>query len=201
MKLQDDPKIAMTLVGLLADPAKGGDVRDEVRAAAATVYSFAPTYKPEIVLTEMVRLLMQDRGVVVQQAARGTLISMSDEAQLKIDQIISAAEARKPKAGPQRTTNILETLSYLVTPTTATSQKTKLLNMAVANLNYAPAGALAALEALGADAKPALKAIIQFRDTKADRLLRQKINRHVIHAIDPPTKKRSSRARLRNFYG
>ncbi len=185
MQLQSDPKIAMKLSSLLADPAKGGDIRDEVRAAAATVYSFAPTFKPDVVLTEMVRLLMQDKGVVVQQAARGTLISMSDEAQLKIDQIISAAETHKPKPGPQRMTNILETLSYLVTPSTATSQKTKLLNMAVVNLNYAPSGALAALEALGADAKPALKTIIQFRDTKADRLLRQRINRHVIHAIDP----------------
>ncbi|MBT3278899.1 MAG: hypothetical protein HN909_02990 [Phycisphaerales bacterium] len=185
MKLQADPKVALTLERLMADPTKGGDIRDEVRAAAATVYSFMPSYMPRKVIPEMVRLLMLDKGVLVQQAARGTLVAMSDEAQVAIDQIITAMEVRTPKAGPKRTDNILETLSYLVFPSTPRSQKDKLLNLALANMDYAPGGALGALEALGSHAKSALPKIVQYRDTKADRMLRQRINRHVIHAIDP----------------
>ncbi len=178
------------------DPALGEKVldllqsqRDEVRAAAAGVFSFALSYQPEKVIPAMVKLLVWDRSVIVQEAASGTLIAHSDEAQAIADRLLEELITRKPHPGPRRTASILTTLSYLINSDTPGSQKKRLLEVAVANLEFAPSGALRALEALGPDARPAVPNIRRYRDTKADRFTRLKIDRHVLMAIDPTSVK------------
>ncbi len=179
-QIRRDDKVGEEVLKQLDD-----DPRDEVRAAAARVFSFALSYHPEKIIPAMVRLLVWDRGVIVQQAASETLIVHSDEAQITVDLLLEALQTRSPRPGPKRTTSILRTLSYLVHPKTASSQKRRLLEVAVANLEIAPKGALRALEALGPDALPAVANIKQYRDTKAGRLTRPYINRCVLMAIDP----------------
>ena len=84
-----------------------------------------------------------------------------------------------------RTDSILTTLSYLVHDQTPPSIKQRLLTVAVNNMEFAPMGALRALEALGPSAKPALPEIKKYRISKADRFTRQYIDTHVLEAIDP----------------
>ena len=179
MLIRKDPAVAERVQVLLADP------RDEARATAAGVFSFALSYKPDVIIPTMVRLLVWDRGVVVQRAASETLIAHSQEAQMAVAMLLSALEERRPLPGPKRTTSILQTLSYLVHPNTQPSMKRRLLDAAVRYLSYAPDGALRALEALGPYAKPAVPQIIEYRNLKADRFRRQQINRHVLQSIDP----------------
>jgi hypothetical protein len=183
-----------TYLGILImkDPAVGehvfvlfDDPRDEVRAAAAKVFSFALSYQPDTVIRKMIDLLVNDRGVTVQKAAAETLICHSDEADTAISPLIDALREREPIAGPKRTTSILQTLSYLITPRTPDNQKQRVLDLAIEKLDFAPKGALMALQALGPFAKPAIPLIKQYRDRQADRFTRQTINRHVLMAIDP----------------
>ncbi|MCD4825621.1 MAG: hypothetical protein K8S55_13580 [Phycisphaerae bacterium] len=190
MRILKEPKIADKVLALLKDTKSGGDPRDEVRAAAAGVFSFALSYKPQKIVPEMVKLIVWDRGVIVQAAAKETLIVHSDEAQIAIDLLLEALETRRPKPGPKRAQSILTTLSYIIHENVPASQKKRLLQQGVNNLNFAPQGALRVLEALGQYAKPALPAITQYRDKQADRLTRQYINRHVIPAIDPEPERR-----------
>ena len=181
-QIRKDDKVGDEVLKQLNDPP---DPRDEVRASAARVFSFSLSYHPGKIIPAMVRLLVWDRGVIVQQAASETLIAHSDEAQITVDLLLESLQTRSPRPGPKRTTSILRTLSYLVHPNTPSSQKTRLLKVAVANLEFAPQGALRAMEALGPDALPAVGNITQYRDTKADRFTRQYINRHVLMVIDP----------------
>lgn len=177
--VRKDADLGQKVLTLLQDP------RDEVRAAAAGVFGFALSYQPEKVIPAMVKLLMWDRSVIVQQAAADTLIAHSDEAQAVADRLLEELISRQPHPGPQRTSSILTALSYLINENTPGTQKKRLLEAAVANLEFAPAGALRALEALGPDARPAVPNIKRFRDTKADRFTRQRIDRHVLMVIDP----------------
>ncbi len=177
--IRKTPVVAEAVFEALDDP------RDEVRAAAAGVFGFALSYKPERVIPAMVKLLIWDRSVIVQAAAAGTLIAHSDEAQTIADRLLEELMTRRPHPGPLRTNSILTTLSYLITDQTPGPLKKRLLEVAVANLEFAPGGALRALEALGADARPAVPNIQAYRDTKADRFTRLHIDRHVLMAIDP----------------
>lgn len=177
--IRKDPALGEKVLALLQNP------RDEVRAAAAGVFSFALSYQPEKVIPAMVKLLVWDRSVVVQEAASGTLIAHSDEAQAIADRLLEELLTRKPHPGPKRTASILTTLSYLISEQTPGTQKKRLLEAAVANLEFAPSGALRALEALGPDARQAVPNIRRYRDTKADRFTRLRIDRHVLMAIDP----------------
>lgn len=179
---------------IVADPSVGelvlkqlDDPRDEVRASAAGVFGFALSYKPSVVIPRMVELLRSDRGVTVQQAASETLIARADDTQTTIGLLLKALRATPSgkKPGPKRTRNLLMTASYLITSKTPTVQKMTLLNVARDRLTYAPQGALHVLEALGDFARPAVEDIKHYRDTVADRLTRQYINRHVLQAIDP----------------
>lgn len=182
--IRKTPALGEKVLALLKDP------RDEVRAAAAGVFSFALSYSPEKVIPAMVKLLVWDRSVIVQEAASGTLIAHSDEAQAIADRLLEELVNRKPLPGRRRTTSILTTLSYLLTEQTPGDQKERLLRVAVAKLEFAPAGALRALEALGPDARPAVPNIRRYRDTKADRFTRLRIDRHVLMAIDPNSVKK-----------
>ncbi|MBN1942941.1 MAG: hypothetical protein JW849_06570 [Phycisphaerae bacterium] len=177
--IRKDPALGDKILALLQDP------RDDVRAAAASVFSFALSYQPEKVIPAMVKLLVWDRSVIVQESAAGTLIAHSDEAQAIADRLLEELITRKPHPGPRRTASILTTLSYLLNDSTPGSQKKRLLEVAVANLEFAPSGALRAMEALGPDARPAVGNIKRYRDTKADRFTRLRIDRHVLMAIDP----------------
>lgn len=176
-QIRKDPGVGQRVLDMLNDP------RDEVRASAARVFSFALSYKPQKVIPTMVDLLVHGRGVTVQKAASETLIWHSEEAQVSIDLLLEALNRKTNKPGPKRTTSILVTLSYLIHDRTARSQRQKLLEAAVDNLGYAPRGALRAMEALGPYAKPAVPNIKNYRDTKADRFTRQYIDRHVLQAI------------------
>jgi hypothetical protein len=99
--------------------------------------------------------------------------------------LLDALKTRQPRPGPKRTNSILLALSYLVHERTPTSQKRQLLDLAGKNLTFAPDGALRALESLGRYARPAVPAILKYRNTRADRITRQYIDRHVLQAIDP----------------
>ncbi len=176
-EIRKDPGVGQRVLAMLSDP------RDEVRASAASVFSYAISYKPETVIPAMVNLLVEDRGVTVQKAASDTLMVHSEEAQVSIDLLLAALNKKTNKPGPKRTTSILQTLSYLIHDRTAGSQKQRLLEAAVDNLEYAPQGALRAMEALGPYAAPAVPNIKNYRDTKADRFTRQYIDRHVLQAI------------------
>jgi hypothetical protein len=186
-KIRKDPAVGDKVLALLGDP------RDEVRAAAADVFSYALSYNPAKVIPAMVKLVVWDRGVVVQRAAAGTLMAHADEAQITTDLLLEALITRKPHPGPRRADSILETLSYLVGDKTSGNQKRRLLEVAVANLQFAPDGALKALAALGPDARTAVPDIVQYRDAKADRVTRQTINRQVLMAIDPSAVKKEDR--------
>ena len=179
-------------MGLLDDP------RDEVVAAAASVFGLASSYEPNEVIKKMVVLLTAPNSrVVVQQAASETLIAHSDEAQTTIDLLLDALGQSKIKPGPNRTKSILDTLSSLIHAQSPPSQKQRLLEVAVYYLEFQPPnqavegperaeGALKALEALGSYAKRAVPNIKRYRDKRADRFMKQQINRHVLPSIEAP---------------
>jgi len=176
-KILEDPAVGQRVLALLGDP------RDEVRASAASVFSYAMSYKPEKVIPAMVKLLAQGRGTTVEKAAAETLIAHSDEAAMSIDLLLDVLERKTNKPGPKRTACIFQTLSYLINDETPAKQKQRLLSAARVYLEHAPRGALRAMEALGPYAKPAVVDIKRYRDTQADRFTRQYINRHVLQAI------------------
>jgi hypothetical protein len=166
---------------------KLNDSRDEVRASAARVFSFAPKYKSARAVTNMVRLLIYDRGVTVQKAASESLIAHADtdKATNVINTLIKTVKDRRPSPGPKRMTCILTTLSYFIDSGTPRETKDELVKIGVQYLNFAPSGSLKLLEGLGRDAIGAVPAIKQYRDTKADRNTRRMINEHVLWSIDP----------------
>jgi hypothetical protein len=176
-KILGDPGVGQRVLAMLSDP------RDEVRASAASVFSYAMSYKPEKVIPAMVKLLAEGRGTTVEKAAAETLIAHSDEAAISINLLLDVLERKTRKPGPMRTASIFQTLSYLVNDETPVVQKQRLLAAARAKLEYAPRGALRAMEALGPYAKPAVVDIKRYRDTQADRFTRQYIDRHVLQAI------------------
>ena len=176
-KILEEPAVGQRVLAMLSDP------RDEVRASAASVFSYAMSYKPEKVIPAMVKLLAQGRGTTVEKAAAETLIAHSDEAAMSINLLLDVLERKANKPGPKRTASIFQTLSYLINDETPAKQKQRLLSAAMVNLEYAPRGALRAMEALGPYAKPAVVDIKRYRDTQADRFTRQYINRHVLQAI------------------
>ena len=179
-----DAAVADRVLAQLDDP------RDEVRASAASVFGFALSYKPSVVIPRMIELIGSDRGVTVQQAASETLIARADDAKVTIPLLLKALQVTPDgkKPGPKRTRSLLTTASYLIGPSTPADQKMALLNVARARLTYAPQGALRVLEALGPFARPAIEEIKKYRDTQADRFTRQYIDRHVLQAIDPNAK-------------
>lgn len=174
-----DPSVGETVFALFEDS------RDEVRAAAATVFSFAIGYEPKKVVSKMVELLVWDEGVIVQKAASDTLVVHSEEATGSLGMLLDALETRVPLPGPRRTGSILQAVSYLVSAKTPDAVKKRVMDDALTNLDIAPRWALKALEVLGPFAKPAVGRIREYRNTQADRFLRQAIDRHVLTAIDP----------------
>lgn len=163
------------------------DPRDEVRAAAARVFSFAPKMKSMRIINNMVKLLITDRGVTVQKAAADALITHSDtdDPGVVIDTLVQTLKERKPAPGPKRTTSILTALSYFVDLDTPANTKRELVEIGANYLSFAPVGALNILESLGRAAKPAVPNIKEYRDEKADRITRRWINSNVLWAIDP----------------
>lgn len=163
------------------------DPRDEVRAAACRVFGQTLSYKPEQVIPKLVDLLVNDRGVVVHQAASDALINHADQAARTVGLLLNVLNTREPKPGPKRTASLLVTLGHLVLENQRLDRPTKerLLKVATDNLDFAPEGALKLLESLGTFAKPAVPAIKEYRDNKADLYMQQMINRHVLMAIDP----------------
>ena len=191
-QVRKDKTIGSTIMSLLDDP------RDEVVAAGASVFGLASSYEPDKVIKKMVELLTAPNSrVVVQQAASETLIDHSDEAQTTVDLLLDALGKSKIKPGPKRTKSILDTLSYLIHPQSPPSQKQRLLEVAVYYLEFQPPsqtaegperaeGALKALEALGSYAQPAVPNIKRYRDKRADRFMKQQIDRHVLPSIEIP---------------
>lgn len=191
MSILKKPELGEKVLALLRAPGEGGDPRDEVRAAAAEVFSFALSYKPDVVIPRMIDLVVWDRGVTVQRSAGETLIAHSNQATESFDLLLDALEKRVPRPGPRRAETILTTLGYLVTPKTPAEKKQRLLELAQIYLfpgeqhAAAPQGALRALEALGEFAAPAMPDIRKYRERSADRLTRQYIDRHVMESINP----------------
>lgn len=191
-QVRKDKSAGSRVMVLLDDP------RDEVVAAAAGVFGLASSYEPDAVIKKMVVLLTAPNSrVVVQQAACETLIAHSDEAQTTVDLLLEALGQSKIKPGPNRTKSILDTLSYLIHAQSPPSQKQRLLEVAIYYLEFDPPtqtpegpqraeGALKALEALGSYAKPAMPNIKRYRDERADRFMKQQINRHVLPSIETP---------------
>jgi len=165
---------------------KLSDPRDEVRAAAARAFCYAPELKSKDIVDKMVELLTTDRGVTVQKAASKALITHSDidDPARVIDPLIEAL-AGKPIPGPKRATSILEALGYFSNLETREKMKEKLMNLGVKYLEYAPGGSLSLLKALGGAAKKAIPDIKEYRDKKADRITRKNINSEVLWVIDP----------------
>jgi hypothetical protein len=180
-QIRNDPAVAERVFLQFNDP------RDEVRAAACQVFGQTLKYKPEQVIPKLVDLLVNDRGAIVHRAAADALINHADQAAQTIELLLKVLRTREPKPGPKRTESILLTLSHLVleNPRLDRTMKQQLLNVAVDELDFAPEGALKLLESLGPFGKPAVAAIKEYRDTKADLYMRQMINRHVLMAIDP----------------
>jgi len=191
-QVRKDKTVGAMVMKLLDDP------RDEVVAAAASVFGLASSYKPNEVINKMVVLLTAPNSrVVVQQAAAETLIAHSDEAQTTVDLLLDALGQSKIKPGPRRTKSILDTLSYLIHTQSPPSQKQRLLEVAVYYLEFQPPnktvegpqraeGALKALEALGNYAQPAVPNIKRYRNERADRFMKQQIDRHVLPSIESP---------------
>ena len=189
-QVRKDEAVGARVMGLLDDP------RDEVVAAAAGVFGLASSYEPNKVIQKMVLLLTAPNSrVIVQQAAAETLIAHSDEAQTTIDLLLDALSQSKIKPGPKRTKSILDTLSYLIRSQSPPSQKQRLRDVAIYYLEFQPPnktvegpqraeGALKALEALGSYAKPAIPNIKRYRDERADRFMKQQIDRHVLPSIE-----------------
>ena len=178
-KMRSDPQVGQEVLKQLGDP------RDEMKAAAASVFSYALSYEPKKIIPIMVNILLESRSVPAQKMASESLIAHSEEAQLSAGMLLEALESRRPKPGPMRTDSILTTLSYLVHDQTPPSIQQRLLTVAVNNLEFAPMGALRAIEALGPAAKSALPEIRKYRSEKADRFTRQYIDTHVLEAIEP----------------
>ncbi len=169
-----DPDAIQQTWALLDDP------RDEVRAAAARVFVFAGQANPEKVVPRMVRIITEDRGVIVQAAAAEVLAAYAHGTDVAIQPLLDAFKNRR-RPGAKRTGSILLALSHLAVRATD-EQKKRILDLAVKSLRRSTKGALAALKALGPYAQRAVGAIVKYRDA-ADRFQRRYINQHVLPAI------------------
>ena len=172
-----DEEVAERLWRLLEDP------RDEVRAAAAISLGACNRVGSARLIERMIKVLLSDRGVVVQSAAGAAVAGRADEAgsaiRPLIDAFTPAPGKRLPK--PKRSASIMSTLAPLAGQATG-DQKAAMLELALRKLNVSPSGALRLLKGLGPSALPALPQIRRYR-AQASRFHRQYIDRHVIPAI------------------
>jgi len=168
------------------------DIRDETRAAAAMTFARAGGVETDKVVDQLVRMLLADRGVVVQSAAAVALSARADQASRAIRPLLdaftpaspqSARPARRRWHGPRtkRTDSILRVLASLAGQATR-PQRAEMVRLAVEKLDIAPRGALALLKGLGPAANGALADVLAYR-ARADRDERHYIDRHVIPAI------------------
>jgi len=173
--IPNDDKAAQVLLAMLRDP------RHEARAAAVQVFAFAKGYRPEDTVPKLLATLTHDSGVIVQEAAAKALIARSEQAAGQVGLLLEALTdpSRPPKR--KRTTSILRVLAALVKSATD-EQKTLILRIARLRLESSTDGALAALQALGPAAKPAVPDL-QALAAKSDRYIADRIERHVLPAI------------------
>jgi len=176
-RVGSDDKAAMVVLAML------DDIRDEARAEAARVFSYARDYKPDTVVPKLVALVTQDISTVVQSAAAEALCARAPQAAGQIEPLLAVLNSPARRLGSHRTDCILSVLARLA-PLAAASQKAPMLDVAVRRLRSSPNGALALLEALGPDAADALDAIKDYRES-ADRFQKAYIDRHVLPAIEP----------------
>ncbi len=161
----------------LADP------RDEVRAAAITVFAIAVDIEPKRVVEKLVEILTRDWGVTVQSAASVALSARADQAKQAVEPLLEAFEFKRGRylPGNRRTNSILMALARLANRASK-EQREKMLELAVAKLPEAPEGALRLLKALGPTAKSAAAKVKLYR-RNAYRFERQYIDRHVLPAM------------------
>ena len=188
-QIMRDKTVAKRVIPFFAP--KTADIRDEARAAAINVFNTFYDYNPKEIVPMMIEILTTDRGVVVQKAAADSLIGYNDPS-TTIRALMEALVKRKPGPGPKRASQIFETLSYLITDKVTAKQKKGLTKLAVLYLDYSPEGALKLLQALGSSAKSAIPAIEKYRNNKADRYTRHRIDNHVLPAIDPKAARKFS---------
>jgi hypothetical protein len=174
-RVGSDDKTAQVVLAML------DDIRDEARAEAARVFSFARDYKPDVVVPRMFSLLSEDISTVVQSAAAETLSARAAQAAGQIDPLLAVLASPARRLGDNRTSCILTVLARLV-PLAAPSQKAGMVESASLRLRTSPDGALALLEALGPDAASAVPAIKEYHGS-ADRFQKAYIDRHVLPSI------------------
>lgn len=178
-QLADDDKAARVVLSML------DDVRDEARAGAARVFGFAKDYAPDAIVPRMVTLLTEDRGVIVQAAAAEVLVGRGSQAAAQIGPLIKVF-SRQRRPGAKRSSSILQVLAGLLDYATA-EQRKEILVLAVRNLQASPDGAMAAMAALGGDARRVVPSIREYR-AAADHFQRVYIDRHVLPAIRVPAR-------------
>lgn len=176
-RVGSDEKGAQVVLAML------DDLRDEARAEAARVFSFASGYKPQTVVPRLVELLTQDIGTVVQTAAAEALSARAKQAAGQVEPLLAVLTSPSRRLGSNRTSCILTVLAKLV-DFAAPSQKASMVEVATLRLRTSPDGALALLEALGPDAASAVPTINDYRSS-ADRSQKAYIDRHVLPAIQP----------------
>jgi len=176
-RVESDEKGAQVVLAML------DDIRDEARAEAARVFSFASGYKPRIIVPKMVALVTEDISTVVQTAAAEALIARAKQAAGQVEPLLAVLTSPSRRLGSNRTSCILRVLAKLA-DLAAPGQKAKMVKIATLRLRTSPDGALALLEALGPDAASALEAINEYRSS-ADRFQKAYIDRHVLPAIQP----------------
>ncbi|MFO7909134.1 MAG: hypothetical protein R6U42_03730 [Halomonas sp.] len=172
-QVQRDEDVAERVLAMFKDP------RDEARAAAVRVFAFAPNVYSGRIEPRLAKILVRDRGVVVQSAAADAIATRAEAAAETIDTLLSAFRTRIP--GPKRTDSILQALARLVDYADE-RQMRQMLEIASGKIAYAPQGALELLEALGPIAAPATDDVLRYR-SEADRVRRRFIDRKVLPSI------------------
>ena len=91
-RVESDEKSAQVVLAML------DDLRDETRAEAARVFSFASNYKPYAIVPRMVELMTQDIGTVVQTAASEALSARAKQASGQIEPLLAVltSPSRRP---------------------------------------------------------------------------------------------------------
>lgn len=176
-RVGSDEKGAQVVLAML------DDLRDEARAEAARVFSFAASYKPQTVVPRMVGLMTEDISTVVQTAAAEALSARAEQGARQIEPLLAVLTSPSRRLGSNRTNCILTVLSKLVAYARP-SQKASMVDLAALRLQTSPDGALSLLEALGPGAASAIPAIKEYRSS-ADRFQKAYIDLHVLPAIQP----------------